>query len=123
LFSESRSKHSELSDFQIYLILAFVPLVARVPASFSDHGRGTVDAIVAAATGFRHSLKRVEHGQPKALWSLHPQIFAFAETRTAVARVTDLSRPLQTQDASMPQRVDEATAGFFGLTERSILDQ
>jgi len=66
---------------------------------------------------------QIEYPELKPLWCSHPQIFAFAETRTAIARVTDLSRPLQTQDASMPQRVDEATAGFFGLTERSILDQ
>jgi hypothetical protein len=69
-------------------------------------------------TAFSHSFKsdRIS-GFEVAL------VFASAEARAPIASVTDLSRPLQTQDASMPQRVDEATAGFFGLTERSILDQ
>jgi len=48
---------------------------------------------------------------------------ATAETPVPTTAVTDLSRALKTQDASMPQRVDEVTAGFLGLTDRAVLDQ
>jgi len=94
------------------------PFIARILAALGDQSRSAIAVIAPAATGFRYSFKSNEISGAEPA-----QVFASPKTHVPIPPVTDLSRPLQMQDASMPQRVDEATAGFFGLTERSILDQ